>query len=82
MPEGSVGLRNDYAVGGSSEAGEASGGVFTYHSLLFLVAPRSIFNIPYHVSYPHFLIGKEGARAIARPVARSSRGPSRLGRAG
>jgi hypothetical protein len=35
MPEGSVGLRNDYAVGGGSEAGEASGGAFTYHSLLF-----------------------------------------------
>jgi hypothetical protein len=35
MPEGLVGLRNDCAVGGGSEAGEASGGVFTYHSLLF-----------------------------------------------
>jgi hypothetical protein len=35
MPEGLVGLRNDCAVGSDSEAGEASGEVFTYHSLLF-----------------------------------------------
>jgi hypothetical protein len=35
MPEGSVGLRNNYTVDGGSEAGEANGGVFTYHNLLF-----------------------------------------------
>ena len=65
MPEGLVGLRNDCTVGGGSEAGEASGGVFIYHSLLFyLIAPRSVLT-SYHVSCLHFLNGKEGAMAIA-----------------
>ena len=46
MPKGLGGLQNDCAVGGGSEAGEASGGVS--HIIVFysLIAPRSIFDIP------------------------------------
>jgi hypothetical protein len=57
MPEGLVGLRNDCTVGGDSEASEAGGEVFTYHSLLQL--PWSYSMPPTIVAgVPHWLLGR------------------------